>query len=78
MADSIADRVFDIVAAQMRVEEGTITRDTSFVDDLHIDSLDTGELLAAIEDEFPLTIPNDKVTTLETVGELIDYIADHT
>ena len=78
MADSIADRVIDIVAAQMRVEDGTITLDTSFVNDLHIDSLDTVELLAAIEEEFPLTIPNDKITALETVGELIDYITDHT
>ncbi len=70
--------VIDIVAAQMRVNDGTITLDTSFVNDLHIDSLDTVELLAEIEEEFPLTIPNDKVTALETVGELIDYITDHT
>jgi len=72
--ESIEQKVIQIVAEQMSVDKGTITRNTSFVNDLNADSLDTVELVMELEDEFDLTIPDDEAEKLKTVGEAIDYI----
>jgi len=71
---SIEEKVIQIVAEQMSVDKATITRNTSFVNDLNADSLDTVELVMELEDEFDLTIPDDEAEKLKTVGEAIDYI----
>ena len=71
---AIEEKVIQIVAEQMSVEKGEITRATSFVNDLNADSLDTVELVMELEDEFDLTIPDDAAEKLKTVGEAIDYI----
>ena len=73
----IEDKVVAIVAEQMSVDKGEITRNTSFVNDLNADSLDTVELVMELEDEFDLTIPDEEAEKLKTVGEAIDYIAKH-
>lgn len=72
--ESIEQKVIQIVAEQMSVDKGTITRSTSFVNDLNADSLDTVELVMELEDEFDLTIPDDEAEKMKTVGEAIDYI----
>lgn len=73
----IEAKVIDIVAEQMGVEKGEITRDTSFTNDLNADSLDTVELVMEFEDEFDTTIPDDQAEKINTVGHAIDYIKGH-
>lgn len=70
----IEAKVIDIVAEQMGVDKTTITRTTSFVNDLNADSLDTVELVMELEDEFETSIPDDKAEQIRTVGEAIDFI----
>lgn len=73
-AVEIEEKVFQIVAEQMTVDKKEIKRETSFVNDLNADSLDTVELIMELEDEFDLTIPDEEAEKLKTVGEAIDYI----
>ncbi|MEK6799829.1 MAG: acyl carrier protein [Planctomycetota bacterium] len=73
-AADIEQKVIGIVAEQMSVDKAEITRNTSFVNDLNADSLDTVELVMELEDEFDLTIPDEEAEKLKTVGEAIDYI----
>ena len=54
-----------------------VSRDTSFVNDLNADSLDTVELVMELEDEFDMSIPDEEAEKLKTVGEAIDYIRKH-
>lgn len=70
----IEAKVIDIVAEQMGVDKGEVTRDTSFVNDLNADSLDTVELVMEFEDEFETSIPDDKAEQIKTVGEAIEFI----
>jgi acyl carrier protein len=72
--EEIEQKVIQIVSDQMSVDKGEITRQTSFVNDLNADSLDTVELVMELEDEFDMTIPDDQAEKLRTVGEAIDYI----
>ena len=74
----IEDKVIQIVAEQMGVEKSEITRETSFVNDLNADSLDTVELVMEFEDEFELSIPDEEAEKIQTVGQAIDYIEEHT
>ncbi len=73
----IEEKVIQIVSEQMSVDKGEIKRETSFVNDLNADSLDTVELVMELEDEFDLTIPDEEAEKLKTVGEAIDYIKKH-
>ena len=73
-AGDIEQKVIDIVSEQMSVDKGEISRETSFVNDLNADSLDTVELVMELEDEFDLTIPDEDAEMLKTVGEAMDYI----
>ncbi len=76
-AVEIEDKVVQIVSEQLSVDKSEIARETSFVNDLNADSLDTVELVMELEDEFDLTIPDDEAEKLKTVGEAIDYIQKH-
>lgn len=71
----IEAKVIDIVAEQLGVEKGNISRNTSFVNDLNADSLDTVELVMEFEDRFETSIPDDEAEKIKTVGEAIDFIA---
>ena len=71
---SIAERVIDIVAEQLGVEKDKITPETSFVNDLGADSLDTVELVMELEEEFDINIPDDAAEKIQTVGQAIDHI----
>jgi acyl carrier protein len=73
----IQEKVVQIVSEQMSVDKNEISRNTSFVNDLNADSLDTVELVMELEDEFELTIPDEEAEKLKTVGEAIDYIQKH-
>jgi len=73
----IEDKVIEIVAEQMGVDRSEITRETSFVNDLNADSLDTVELVMEFEDEFELSIPDEEAEKIQTVGQAIDYIREH-
>jgi len=73
----IEAKVKKIVAEQMGVSESEITRETSFVNDLNADSLDTVELVMEFEDEFEMSIPDEEAEKIQTVGMAIDYIMAH-
>ncbi len=70
-------KVKKIVSEQMGVAEAEISRDTSFVNDLNADSLDTVELVMEFEEEFELNIPDEEAEKIQTVGQAIDYIHKH-
>ena len=70
----IEAKVIEIVANQMGADKATITRNTSFVDDLNADSLDTVELVMEFEDEFETDIPDEQAEKIKTVGQAIEYI----
>lgn len=72
---AIEEKVIDIICEQMGVERAEISRDTSFINDLNADSLDTVELVMEFEDEFDTTIPDEEAEKIQTVGAAIDYIA---
>ncbi len=70
----IEAKVIDIVSKQLGVEIGEITRETSFVNDLNADSLDTVELVMELEDNFSTTIPDDDAEKIQTVGQAIEFL----
>ena len=70
---SVKDRVIEIVAEQLGVNKEQITPETSFVNDLGADSLDTVELVMELEEEFDINIPDDAAEKIQTVGQAIDY-----
>jgi acyl carrier protein len=73
----VADRVKKIVVEQLGVKEEEVSDESSFVDDLGADSLDTVELVMALEEEFNCEIPDEEAEKITTVQEAIDYINDH-
>jgi acyl carrier protein len=73
---NIEERVKKIVAEQLGVKE-EISNEASFVDDLGADSLDTVELVMALEEEFECEIPDDEAEKITTVQEAIDYVKFH-
>jgi len=71
---SIEERVKKIVVEQLGVGEDQVTSEASFVDDLGADSLDTVELVMALEEEFDTEIPDEEAEKITTVQQAIDYI----
>jgi acyl carrier protein len=74
---SVEERVKKIVVEQLGVEESQVTKEASFVDDLGADSLDTVELVMALEEEFKLEIPDEEAEKISTVGQAVKYIEEH-
>ena len=72
---AIEKRVVEIISEQMGADKAEISRETSFINDLNADSLDTVELVMEFEDEFNLSIPDEEAEKIQTVGAAIDYIA---
>jgi len=75
--DNIEQRVKKIVAEQLGVNEADIKTDSSFVDDLGADSLDTVELVMALEEEFECEIPDEEAEKITNVQQAIDYVSAH-
>jgi acyl carrier protein len=75
---SIEKRVKEIVAEQLGVDEAQVTNEASFMDDLGADSLDTVELVMALEEEFEVEISDEDAEKIQTVQDAVDYITEHT
>lgn len=73
----IASRVKKIVVEHLGVEEGKVTPEASFIDDLGADSLDTVELVMAFEEEFGIEIPDEAAEKIQTVQDAVSYIQDN-
>ena len=71
---SVQERVIEIVAEQLGVDKEKVTPETSFVNDLGADSLDTVELVMEFEEEFDINIPDDAAEKIQTVGQAVQYI----
>ena len=74
---SIEERVKKIVIEQLGVKEEEVTPSASFVDDLGADSLDTVELVMALEEEFETEIPDEDAEKITTVQQAVDYVNSH-
>jgi len=77
VADDIQAKVIEIVSEQMGKDASELTRETSFVNDLNADSLDTVELVMEFEGQFELSIPDEDAEKIQTIGQAIDYITEH-
>jgi len=73
---AVVDRVKTIIAEQLGVKPEEVTPQASFVDDLGADSLDTVELVMALEEEFGIEIPDEDAEKMTNVGEAVKYIED--
>lgn len=76
MVGDIFERVKKIVIEQLGVNESQITGDASYIDDLGADSLDTVELVMALEEEFGLEIPDDDAERITTIDQTVTYIKE--
>ncbi len=74
---SIEERVKKIVVEQLGVDEEEVTTEASFVDDLGADSLDTVELVMALEEEFECEIPDDEAEKISNIKQAVDFINAH-
>jgi acyl carrier protein len=77
LMEPVADRVKKIIVDQLGVEEDLVTPEASFVDDLGADSLDTVELVMALEEEFGIEIPDEDAEKITRVKEATEYIDKH-
>ncbi|HHY41667.1 MAG TPA: acyl carrier protein [Thermoanaerobacterales bacterium] len=71
------DRVKQIIADQLSIDEDQIVPEASFIDDLGADSLDIVELIMAFEEEFDMEIPDEDAEKIKTVQDVLDYIKNH-
>ena len=78
MTSSVETQVIKIVSEQLGVEASKVTNLSAFVEDLGADSLDTVELVMALEEEFDMEIPDETAEKMKTVGDAIDYIEKQT
>jgi len=75
--ENIEARVKKVIAEKLGVEESSIKNEAAFVDDLGADSLDTVELVMALEEEFNCQIPDEEAEKITTVQQAIDYVKSH-
>ena len=74
--EELLKKIKAIVADKLSISEDQVTEEASFIDDLGADSLDTVELVMALEDEFDLDIPDEDAEKMTTVGKAIDYVLE--
>jgi acyl carrier protein len=73
----VFDKVKEIIVDQLGVDADDVTMEASFLDDLGADSLDIVELIMALEEEFDLEIPDEEAEKFPTVGDVVEYIKEH-
>ncbi len=71
---AIENKIIDIISEQMGVDKADVSKETSFINDLNADSLDTVELVMEFEDEFDISIPDEEAEKIQTVGSAVSYI----
>ena len=76
MSEEISSKVKKIVADHLGIDESKVNEESSFIDDLGADSLDTVELVMAFEEEFDIEIPDDAAETIQTFGDAVKFIND--
>ena len=77
MATTNQERLTEIIAQQLGVDADNVTPDASFMEDLGADSLDTVELVMALEEEFDLEIPDSDAEKIQTVQDALNYLDEH-
>ncbi len=75
--ESVEEKVKEIIVKQMGANKDQVTPDTSFINDLGADSLDTVELVMELEDAFDVSIPDEDAEKIQTVGDAMRYIKEH-
>lgn len=70
----ITEKVIELVAEQLGISKDTITTDSHIIEDLGADSLDVIEMLMTLEEEYGLTIPDDQINQVKTIGEVVELI----
>ncbi len=73
----IFEKIKEIIVERLSVNEKDVLKEASFIDDLGADSLDTVELVMALEEEFGLEIPDEEAEKIATVGDAVKYIENH-
>lgn len=71
------ERIQAIIADKLSIDEGSVTMEASFIDDLNADSLDIVELIMALEDELDMEIPDEDVEGFKTVADVVNYVKAH-
>ncbi|HLG72417.1 MAG TPA: acyl carrier protein [Chloroflexota bacterium] len=77
MAADVYDRMKKIIVEQLGVDDGDVTPQASFVEDLNADSLDLVELIMSLEEEFNLEISDEDAEKIHTVGDALEYVQEH-
>ena len=75
--DEVYERVKEVLTEQLGVEEGDITEEASFQEDLDADSLDLVELIMELEDQFGIKTSDEDAQKIQTVGQAVDYVSSH-
>lgn len=73
--EEIFDKVKEVIVDQLNADEGDVTLEASFIDDLGADSLDIVELVMALEESFGISIPDEEAENIKTVADAVEYIA---
>lgn len=77
VSEEIFEKIKQMLIDQLDVDENILTMDTDIANDLDADSLDVVELIMAIEDEFNIAIPDEKIESIKTIGDLVKFIEEN-